>query len=401
ALTGRKIRVMDSGEISRLSVANEEFAREAEALQPAGGEQPQGWGVEYDYHEEIYESEQTSFVARGEIRTADGRVLQFDLALHMSREFYQQTSVSFRAGDAVRKDPLVINFDGTAAELSDFKFDFDIDADGEADRIAFVGGASGFLALDRNGIGRIDDGSALFGARTGNGFAELAAFDSDGNGWIDENDAIFAQLRIWTKDASGADQLSTLAEHDIGALYLGSAATPFDLKDAHNQQHGQILSSGVYLREVGRSGTIQQLDLFVLVAAMLTQAEKFQHFVALHQGPGAFVIPNPWDAGSARILASMGFRALATTSAGFAFSKGKRDSFNCLDRDEMLANAAEIVAATDLPVSADLGNGFGPEPETCAQTIRLAYSHGLVGGSIEDASGNADAPIYAFDHAVA
>ncbi|MDR4125107.1 isocitrate lyase/PEP mutase family protein [Yanghanlia caeni] len=134
---------------------------------------------------------------------------------------------------------------------------------------------------------------------------------------------------------------------------------------------------------------------------MLTQVEKFQHFVALHQGPAAFVIPNPWDAGSARILASMGFRALATTSAGFAFSKGKRDSFNCLDRDEMLANAAEIVAATDLPVSADLGNGFGPEPETCAQTIRLAYSHGLVGGSIEDASGNADAPIYAFDHAVA
>lgn|SRR5690554_370461 len=263
ALTGRKIRVMDSGEISRLSVANEEFAREAEALQPAGGEQPQGWGVEYDYHEEIYESEQTSFVARGEIRTADGRVLQFDLALHMSREFYQQTSVSFRAGDAVRKDPLVINFDGTAAELSDFKFDFDIDADGEADRIAFVGGASGFLALDRNGNGRIDDGSELFGARTGNGFAELAAFDSDGNGWIDENDAIFAQLRIWTKDASGADQLSTLAEHDIGALYLGSAATPFDLKDAHNQQHGQILSSGVYLREDGRAGTIQQLDLFV------------------------------------------------------------------------------------------------------------------------------------------
>src|SRR5690606_7458878 len=155
------------------------------------------------------------------------------------------------------------NFGGNAAELTDQKFDFDIDADGEADRVSFVGSASGFLVLARNRNGAIDDGTELSGARTGNGFAELAAFDSDGNGWIDENDAIFAELRIWTKDSSGADQLGTLAEHNIGALYLGQAATPFDLKDAQYNQHGQILSTGVYLSEDGRAGTMQQLDLFV------------------------------------------------------------------------------------------------------------------------------------------
>lgn len=260
ALTGRKIKVMDAGEISKLSTAGQELA-DIEVNPSA--DQPQGWSVEYDYHEEIYEVETTSFMASGEIITADGKRVKFGVALQMHREFHQEVSVSFRAGDAVRKDPLVINFDGTAAQLSDMKFDFDIDADGKLDRISFVGPGSGFLVLDKNGNGRIDDGSELFGAKTGNGFAELAAYDSDGNGWIDENDSIFHELRTWTKDADGTDRLSTLAERGIGALYLGHAATPFDLKDNQNRQHGQILSTGIYLSENGGAGTIQQLDLFV------------------------------------------------------------------------------------------------------------------------------------------
>lgn len=133
---------------------------------------------------------------------------------------------------------------------------------------------------------------------------------------------------------------------------------------------------------------------------MPDQPAKFARFQALHGGPGAFVIPNPWDAGSARLLASLGFAALATTSAGYAFSRGKRDSFASLGRAEILANAAEIVAATDLPVSADLEDGFGAAPEACAETIRLAAATGLVGGSIEDATGNPDAPIFELSHAV-
>ncbi|MDZ4393352.1 isocitrate lyase/phosphoenolpyruvate mutase family protein [Cypionkella sp.] len=133
---------------------------------------------------------------------------------------------------------------------------------------------------------------------------------------------------------------------------------------------------------------------------MLDQRHKFERFKALHSQDRAFVIPNPWDAGSARLLASLGFEALATTSAGYAFSKGKRDSFAGLERGEILDNAAEIVAATDLPVSADLEDGFGSAPETCAETIRLACAVGLVGGSIEDATGDASHPIYDFSQSV-
>ncbi len=127
---------------------------------------------------------------------------------------------------------------------------------------------------------------------------------------------------------------------------------------------------------------------------MPDQQKKFMNFKALHARDGAFVIPNPWDAGSARLLTSLGFEALATTSAGYAFSVGKRDSFSALSRDEILRNAAQIVAATDLPVSADLEDGFGPAPEACAGTVRMACDIGLVGGSIEDVTGNPDAPIH-------
>jgi 2-methylisocitrate lyase-like PEP mutase family enzyme len=130
------------------------------------------------------------------------------------------------------------------------------------------------------------------------------------------------------------------------------------------------------------------------------QQAKFERFKALHQRDEAFVIPNPWDAGSARILTSLGFEALATTSAGYAFSKGKRDSFASLRRGEILDNAGEIVGATDLPISADLEDGFGAAPEICAETIRLASAIGLVGGSIEDATCDPARPIYDLSQAV-
>jgi 2-methylisocitrate lyase-like PEP mutase family enzyme len=123
-----------------------------------------------------------------------------------------------------------------------------------------------------------------------------------------------------------------------------------------------------------------------------TLAEKAQSFRALHQRSHAFIIPNAWDVGSARVLAHMGFEALATTSMGYAFSLGRRD--NSLDREQTLIYAAAIASATDLPVSADLENGFGDTPEMAAETIRFAGQAGVVGGSIEDASGRPDDPIY-------
>ena len=132
-----------------------------------------------------------------------------------------------------------------------------------------------------------------------------------------------------------------------------------------------------------------------------TQAEKGERFRALHARPGAFVIPNPWDAGTARILAGLGFEALTTTSAGLAFTLGRRDGAGVVSRDEALANAKAIVDATDLPVAADLENGYGHTPEAAAETIRLAgATAGLVGGSIEDTTGDPRRPIYDFQLAV-
>lgn len=132
----------------------------------------------------------------------------------------------------------------------------------------------------------------------------------------------------------------------------------------------------------------------------MTRGQKYNAFKALHQRAETFVLPNPWNAGTAKILTALGFEALATTSAGYAFSIGQEDSAANLIRDGVLANAKEIVEATHLPVSADLQNGFGPSPETCSETIRLASSIGLAGGSIEDATGHPSVPIYDFQLAV-
>jgi 2-methylisocitrate lyase-like PEP mutase family enzyme len=127
------------------------------------------------------------------------------------------------------------------------------------------------------------------------------------------------------------------------------------------------------------------------------QSARAEAFRSLHERPGIFAIPNPWDAGSASILATLGFEALATTSAGFAYSIGRPDAEGAISREETLANARAIVGATSLPVSADLENGFGDDPDTCAETVLLAAAAGLVGGSIEDATGRADDAIYAYD----
>lgn len=262
AMTGRKMQLLDTGALRQAPPEQQPLADTKP--QPAdAAEQRVGWGLEYDRRETVNEFEQTSFSALGEVRTADGKTLQFQVSLQMQRSFTSETTVSIRAGDGVRKDPLVINFDGTAAELTGKKYAFDLDADGETEQISFVGSTSGFLALDKNGNGIIDDGSELFGTISGNGFADLAAYDEDGNGWIDENDSVFAKLLIWSKDSAGNDVINTLAQRNVGALYLGHTSTPFDMNDSHNVQHGQIRSSGIYLTENGGVGTLQQIDLIV------------------------------------------------------------------------------------------------------------------------------------------
>lgn len=220
------------------------------------------WGVEYDYEQSYHEAERTDVSAEGLIRTADGQEIQFKLTLSMSREFMTQQEFHLRMGQAA-KDPLVVNFDGTAAQLSSSQFFFDLDSDGRLEETSFVSPNSGFLTLDRNEDGRINNGSELFGPTTGHGFTELAAYDEDGNNWLDENDSVFTRLRVWSRDGQGSDTLFSLADKGIGAIYLQPIGSEFSLKDSQNQLLGQVRSTSIYLGENGSAGTVQQVDLAV------------------------------------------------------------------------------------------------------------------------------------------
>jgi len=260
-MTGHKIKVVSLDDVKQAQADGE--AALADMQQAAQQSQLVGWGVEYDLHEEHHEVEQTTFDAQGVIKTADGQEISFTYQLEMAREFHSETNVSVRAGDAKLKDPLVINFGGTAAQLTQQKFDFDLDADGKVDRVARLQSGSGFLALDKNDNGAIDDGAELFGAKSGNGFADLAAYDDDKNGWIDENDAVYDDLKVWSRSGD-TDQIVGLKERNVGAIYLAQAATPFALKDSANQLQGAVRASGIYVKEDGSGvGSVQQIDVAV------------------------------------------------------------------------------------------------------------------------------------------
>ena len=211
--------------------------------------------------ESIEEYECSEFSSCGKVTTADGKTIEFDLDLKMERS-YSTTREYEMTQEVVFTDPLILNFEGNHADLSDDKYEFDLDADGNKELISYFTGNSGMLALDKNEDGVINDGSELFGALSGNGFADLAAYDDDNNNYIDEADAIFDQLRIWTKTPEG-DTLESLKDRDIGAIYLGSTETPYDIKGEDNQHNGRVRSSGIYLTETGQVGTVQQVDMVV------------------------------------------------------------------------------------------------------------------------------------------
>lgn len=214
--------------------------------------------------ESYMEEENTAFRTTGSVVTADGRTIEFNLEMEMSRRFqsvYEQSyETVYRNVDTC--DPLVINLDNNIASVSDQKFLFDIDGDGILDRVSELNAGSGYLALDKNGDGKINDGTELFGPESGNGFADLAKYDDDGNGWIDEDDEIWDKLLIWTKDENGKDQLYHISEKGIGAICLQNQSTSFSLNSLRdNQTNGIIRSTGIFLYENGNVGTIQHVDL--------------------------------------------------------------------------------------------------------------------------------------------
>lgn len=218
--------------------------------------------VVYSSEKFHHEEETTSFSAKGVVKTADGRELSIDIGVTMSRSLTEYTKEELKISSYEKVyDPLVINFSGSSAELTEQRFFFDIDMDGREDSLARLGSGSGYLALDKNGDGIINDGSELFGPQSGDGFGELSAYDEDRNGWIDEGDSVWEHLRIWCQNPDGSSTLYRLSDKKVGAVCLQNTKTQFSLKDAKNCELGYLRASGVFLFEDGRAGTVQHLDL--------------------------------------------------------------------------------------------------------------------------------------------
>lgn len=220
------------------------------------------------------EQEDTSFSTVGTVRTKDGREINFNVNVNMSRRCEEYYREELNVAQFALYDPLVINLNTDVTELSDQTFYFDLDADGEEEEISMLKG-SGYLALDKNGDGVINDGSELFGTKNGDGFADLARYDEDGNGWIDENDSIWSKLKIWCKDENGNDVLYKLSDQGVGAICLENVSTDFTMQGDRKAQDGTmnanatnavIRKTGIFLYENGNVGTVQHVDMAAYAA---------------------------------------------------------------------------------------------------------------------------------------
>jgi hypothetical protein len=260
------------------------------ACRPAAGEAeptsaPAAQGARWQtvQVEQGCEKEATKVCAQGWVTTRDGERLAFDLHWQMQREFsWQGTRVAVR--DVQLRDPLMLSFAGPACALSEQTIAFDLDGDGQPEPVPVPGANSAYLVFDRNANGRVDAGSELFGAATGQGFAELAQLDGDGNGWIDAGDAAFSKLGLWS-----GGEIASLASRQVGALYTHAVDAPFSLKTADNRLLGQIRAAGVYLSERGQAGVMQQVDLALPVTAAEQKPAQRQPLAKEQQGESAAI----------------------------------------------------------------------------------------------------------------
>jgi hypothetical protein len=264
ALTGKKVHLVNSKDL-RATTSETASSDEAPA-QPTNGEAPSppperaGWGVELDVERVHTETLSSSFEAQGSIVTADGKTLSFSASFLKSQESVSVERMSIREGDAKMKDPLVLVYSGTSAELSDQIAQFDLDNDGKLDQLAGVKNGA-YVVFDRNRDGTVNDASELLGALSNDGFSDLRALDEDGNGFVDEGDKGYSQLYTWDPTAAPKTQLTSLASAGIGALYTGQVASPFDVRSDAGALQGRVRSTGMYLTENGTVRPMEQLDL--------------------------------------------------------------------------------------------------------------------------------------------
>lgn len=209
------------------------------------------------------EQEMASFNGMGMAITEDGREIDFNISFSMSRKLCEYARISMSQAVGLI-DPLVINVDSSVTSISDQNFFFDLDSDGKEEKIANLGAGAGFLAYDKNGDGKIGNGAELFGTKSGDGFKDLAEYDLDNNGWIDENDEIYDKLSVWIRNEDGTDTLLSLKEADVGAINVSSASTDFTHYNSDFAAAAMTRASGVFLKESGGVGLVQQVDLAVM-----------------------------------------------------------------------------------------------------------------------------------------
>lgn len=231
--------------------------------------------------EKHVEKEKTDYRASGKVQTEDGRQIEVDIDVSMARKKEHETFIAMSSPLDNLFDPLIINTSAQTSGLSDKKFTFDLDADGKKDEISMTKAGSGFLAIDKNGDGKINDGKELFGVKSGDGFKDLAEYDTDGNGWIDENDESFDKLKVWNKTDDGKDELKSLKDSGVGAIYLGAENTEFTLDGTDGVLDGKVRKTGFFLKENGGAGTIQHVDLAIKgrESELFSSAEKLDEIL--------------------------------------------------------------------------------------------------------------------------
>ena len=265
-LTGKKFKFkqvvkLDDASQEKMNVKHASSAERGQGQQAQQVQQAQQaqFGMRITAKHEVHESESMSFQSKGIVNTADGKVIAFKVNLDMKRAYTQSSEVLIEIG-AKLQDPLVINYDGKGIAFGEDSLELDITMDGTPEQFRNLAAGSGFLAFDKNQNGVIDDGSELFGPETGSGFGELAAYDLDNNGWIDESDDIFTSLKLWTVSPSGQKTLVGIKDADVGAIYLGKVASDYQIKNG-NELLAKVRETSVYLKEGGGAGTIHEIDL--------------------------------------------------------------------------------------------------------------------------------------------
>lgn len=223
------------------------------------------WGALIEIDQSYYQKQTIEFSTSATIKTANAQ-FSIDLSISYSHEFYERNRTQIAIGEQKLKDPLIIHYDDSTNafdNISNMKFMFDLDNDGQADNIPLLKKGAGFLALDKNNNGMIDNGKELFGPNSGHGFTDLKYYDEDGNNWIDENDSIFHDLRIWQKDEIGNDNLVALGKMGIGAIYLANVTAEFSYMQSSTQTNAQLAGNSIFLKENGTAGVISEVDLAV------------------------------------------------------------------------------------------------------------------------------------------